>query len=178
MNSITRYAAIYGGCSGAVIIATIIGGTALADRISFAGSEFFGYLVMLVALIFIFVGIKRYRDIERGGIIRFLPAFGVGLAIALVAAFVYVLVWEVYLAATNYAFINDYIDGIRHAKQAAGVTGAALDRAMAPLEAMRTSYANPLFRLPMTFMEIAPVGAVVSLVSAALLRNPRILPAR
>ena len=43
---------------------------------------------------------------------------------------------------------------------------------------MRTQYANPLFRLPMTFIEIFPVGLLVALVSAALLRNPSFLPAR
>src|SRR3546814_12654255 len=35
-----------------------------------------------------------------------------------------------------------------------------------------------MFRLPMTFVEIFPVGVLVSLVSAAVLRNPRVLPAR
>jgi hypothetical protein len=48
---------------------------------------------------------------------------------------------------------------------------------MAKLESMRANYANPLFRIPMTFMEIFPVGFLVSLVSALLLRNPRVLPA-
>ena len=38
------------------------------------GTVWFGYLVMLVALTFIFVGVKRYRDVERGGGIKFLPA--------------------------------------------------------------------------------------------------------
>ena len=42
---------------------------------------------------------------------------------------------------------------------------------------MRASYANPLFRIPMTFMEIFPVGFLVALVSALLLRNPKILRA-
>jgi len=37
---------------------------------------------------------------------------------------------------------------------------------------------NPLFRLPMTFVEIFPVGLLIALVSAGLLRNPRFLPAR
>jgi hypothetical protein len=39
-------------------------------------------------------------------------------------------------------------------------------------------YADPLYRLPVTFIEIFPVGVLVSLISAAVLRNPRVLPAR
>jgi hypothetical protein len=39
-------------------------------------------------------------------------------------------------------------------------------------------YANPLFRIPMTFLEIFPWGILVSLISAALLKNSRFLPAR
>jgi hypothetical protein len=38
-------------------------------------------------------------------------------------------------------------------------------------------YNNPLFRMPMVFAEIFPVGLLIALVSAALLRNPRLLPA-
>ncbi|OYY70395.1 DUF4199 domain-containing protein [Sphingomonas sp. 28-63-12] len=178
MKQFAAFAAIYGLLSGSVIIAIILSGIVLADHVSFTGSAWFGYLVMLSAFTFIFVGIKRYRDVDRGGVIGFGRALGLGLAITAVAGIIYVLVWEAYLAATNYAFIDDYVDGIRRAKQAGGMTGAALARAMAPLEAMRVNYADPLFRLPMTFIEIAPVGLVVALVSAALLRNPRFMPAR
>ena len=39
-------------------------------------------------------------------------------------------------------------------------------------------YANPLIRMPITFIEIFPVGLVISLIAAALLRNSRFLPAR
>jgi len=46
------------------------------------------------------------------------------------------------------------------------------------MEVMRRQYANPLFRLPATFSEIFPVGLLIAVVSAALLRNPRFLPAR
>ncbi len=178
MNIVIRYAATYGLLSGIVIIAIIITGLQLADQVTFTGSEWFGYLVMLSALSFIFVGVKRFRDLERGGVIRFGAAFGIGAAIAVVAALAYVMVWEAYLAMTDYAFMDQYIAGIRKAKQAAGLAGDALAREMAPMEEMRVQYRNPLFRLPMTFLEIAPVGLVVALVSAALLRNPRILPSR
>ena len=110
--------------------------------------------------------------------IRFLPALGVGIAIAAVAGLAYVLTWEAYLALTHYRFMDDYIAGIISARRAAHASPAAVAAEMAKLAALKANYANPLFRLPMTFMEIAPVGLIVSLLSAALLRNPRILPAR
>ena len=172
-----KYALIYGFLSGLVIIVTMITGIVFSGHESFFSSEWFGYLVMLVALTFIFVGVKRYRDVERGGVIKFGVAFAMGLAIAAAAGVAYVAVWELYLAMTDYKFIDQYIAGIMRAKQAAGVSGAALAEQMAKLESMRAHYANPLFRIPMTFMEIFPVGFLVALVSAALLRNPRILPA-
>jgi hypothetical protein len=56
--------------------------------------------------------------------------------------------------------------------------GQAYEKAAAEIEALRRNYANPLFRLPMTFVEIFPVGLLIALVSAGLLRNPRFLPAR
>ena len=111
------------------------------------------------------------------GLIKFGIAFAMGLAIAAAAGVAYVAVWEIYLAMTDYKFMDQYIAGIMRAKQAAGISGAALAAEMAKLESMRANYANPLFRIPMTFMEIFPVGFLVSLVSALLLRNPRVLPA-
>ena len=85
--------------------------------------------------------------------------------------------WEVYLALTDYAFINQYTDSIIAGLQADGVVGAALDAEIENMEAMRESYANPFFRIPVTFLEIFPVGLVITLISAAVLRNSKVLPA-
>ncbi len=46
------------------------------------------------------------------------------------------------------------------------------------MEHFQAQYANPLLRMPMTFTEIFPVGVLVSLISAGLLRKPGFLPAR
>jgi hypothetical protein len=93
------------------------------------------------------------------------------------AGVAYVVVWEVYLAMTDYKFMDQYIAGMIRARQAAGASAEAIAAEMAKLEPMRVSYRSPLYRIPMTFMEIFPVGLLVSLVSAALLRNPKVLPA-
>ena len=173
-----KYALTYGLLSGLVIIATMLVGITMTGQDNFFSSELFGYLVMLVALTFIFVGVKRYRDVERGGVIKFVPALLMGLSIAAVAGLAYVVVWEIYLAATDYKFMDEYIAGILRAREAEGASAAAIAKEAASLEAMRVSYGNPLFRVPMTFLEIFPVGLLVALVSAALLRNPRVMPAR
>jgi hypothetical protein len=133
---------------------------------------------MLVALSAILVGVKQHRDQALGGVIRFRTALVIGLGIAAVASLAYVVVWEAYLAATGYVFMDQYTAQILEAKRAAGVTGAEYAKAVSEMEAMRRQYANPLFRMPMTFVEIFPVGLLIAFVSAALLRNPKFLPAR
>lgn len=172
-----KYALTYGALAGFAIIAVMLTGIVVADRDSFFYSMWFGYLVMLVAMTFMFVGVKRYRDIELGGVIRFKPAFLMGLGIALVAALAYILVWEIYLASTGYRFMDDYLAGIARDMQAQGRSAAEIAREMEGFEWMRANYPNPLVRIPITFLEIFPVGLLVALVSAALLRNPKLLPA-
>jgi hypothetical protein len=110
-------------------------------------------------------------------VIKFLPAFAMGLGIAICAGIAYACVWEIYLASTGYHFMDEYIAAILRHRQAEGASATELARMSAEMEPMRASYANPLFRIPMTFLEIFPVGLLVALISAALLRNPRLLPA-
>ena len=85
-----RYALIYGTIAGTIVISVISAGIAL-DRPNHTTSEWFGYLVMLLALSLIFVGVKRFRDVECGGVIGFGRALGLGLAIAIVAALIYIV---------------------------------------------------------------------------------------
>ncbi len=173
-----KYALIYGSLAGLVIISVMLTGILAGGQDSVFASMWFGYLVMLVAMTFMFVGVKRYRDIEHGGVIRFWPALKMGLAIAVVSALAYILVWEVYLAATGYRFMTDYLDSIAQGLAAQGRTPAQVAQEMAQYEWVRDNYGNPLIRIPLTFTEIFPVGLIAALVSAVLLRNPRLLPAR
>lgn len=178
MNPTLRYSMIYGGLAAIVLglFLAIVG--LLHERVAWVATMTFGFSVMLVAMSFVFVGVKRYRDVECGGVIRFWPALRLGLLIALVAGLAYVLMWELYLALTQYRFFDDYIAKMVRDAHASGKSAAEVARMTAEMDGMRASYGNPLFRLPMTFAEVAPVGVVVAMVSAALLKNPRMLPAR
>ncbi len=88
-----RIIAVYGAIAGVIVaIGMFINVSFIADY--GAMGMVAGYLSMLVALIFVFVGVKRYRDVHLGGVITFWKAVGVGLGIGLVASLFYILGWE------------------------------------------------------------------------------------
>jgi len=126
----------------------------------------------------VFVGIKQHRDVDRGGVIGFWSALAIGLGISFIAGIFYVVAWEAVQAMTQMDFASAYSQAIIASEQANGASAEALAKLSADMEAFKVQYADPMFRLPMTFVEIFPVGVLVSLVSAALLRNSRFLPAR
>lgn len=152
----TRTILTFGSISGLILAVLFLGTLSVMDT-SNPGNTVgmvVGFLTMFISLSIIFVGVKRYRDQELGGVIRFWTALKLGVGMALIASLFYVIGWEIYLAATDYAFVQSAI------------------------EMGYPDYANPAYRLPITFTEILPVALVVPLVSAALLRNPRFMPAR
>ncbi|MEM8492537.1 MAG: DUF4199 domain-containing protein [Pseudomonadota bacterium] len=166
----------YGSYSGILVIATLLLG-ALIGSAGAAVGELLGYLFMLVALSMIFIAIKRYRDQELGGVIRFWQGVTLGIGISLVAALAYVVGWEIYLNMTDYAFMDEYAQGVLDEAAAGGASEEALAQLRADTELAKENYARPLYRLSITFLEIFPVGIVVTLISAGLLRNPRLLRA-
>lgn len=170
----------YGALSGAIVggaLSLIV--VTMGDRMQHgATGMLIGYLTMLVGLSLVFLAIKRHRDAELGGVIRFWPAFGLGLGISFIASLIYAACWEATLAFTGMDFAGEYAAAVIEQKKAAGVSGEALTKLTAEMERFKTMYANPAYRLPMTFIEIFPVGVLVSLISATVLRNSRVLPAR
>ncbi len=165
----------YGTIAGAVVAIPMCAMTLFPEHVPLAYGALIGYTTMLIALSTVFVAIKRYRDQDRGGVIGFWRALGLGLAISFVASVLYVASWEAVQAATHMDFASDYAAAVIRGQQKKGVSGEALAKVTAEMEQFKIDYANPLFRLPMTFIEIFPVGVLVSLISAGLLRNRRFL---
>ena len=168
----------YGLISGVIIILGIMATILLKPSGQQHGSVWLGYLIMLVGLSSILLAVKQHRDQALGGVIKFWPAFLIGLGVAVVATIAYAAIWEVYMALTHYRFMDEYTASILAQKRAAGLSGEAYAKLVTEMDQMKRNYANPLYRVPMTMAEIFPVGLLVALVSAALMRNPKFLPAR
>jgi hypothetical protein len=173
-----RYILIYGVIAGALVGAPLSVMTlSMSGQAMMHYGMLVGYLTMLIALSAIFLAIKRHRDVDLGGVIRFWPALALGLGVSVVAGVIYVIAWEVSCAIVHADFAGAYAKAMIAEQQAKGVSGVALARFRGEMEQFKAQYANPLYRWPMTFAEIFPVGVIVSLVSAGLLRSSRFIPA-
>ncbi len=137
-----------------------------------------GYTTMLVALTGVFLGVKHYRDRMLGGVIRFVPALGVGLGISAVASLGWVIAWEISLAITKFDFVAVYNQMMLESAREEGASAERLAQIAKEGEAFGQMYANPIMRMGITFLEMFPIGVVISVISAGLLRNSRFLPAR
>jgi hypothetical protein len=173
-----RVILIYGIVGGLIVIAPMLWSAAGLPGGTLNGSVLYGYLIMLVALTSIFMGVKHYRDRALGGTIGFGIALLVGLGISAVASLLYVAGWEISLAMSKTDFAQSYARSLVNQAHARGATAQELQQVTAQAESFVRMYANPLYRTGMTFVEIFPVGMLVSLVSAGLLRFRALLPAR
>jgi hypothetical protein len=172
-----RIIIVYGSLAGVILVASLAA-VMLAGVHGGTLGMALGFLSMFIALSLVFVGTRKYRDEHLGGVIRFWKAFGVGLGISAVACLFYVLGWEAYMAATDHAFMAQYMQQAITDKAASGASAAGLEAFRSEMASFAKMYENPVLRLLITLSEIAPVGLIVPLVSAALLRNPAFFPAK
>jgi hypothetical protein len=162
----------FGLASGAILIAlSAMMLPCMNGTVDFDNSEILGYTTMVLAFLMVFFGVKSYRDNVAGGAIGFRKAFLVGLAISLITCAVYVIAWEI----TYFNFMPDFLDKytahVLAKMQADGESEAAIRKTAADLANMAKYYGNPLYNSAITFMEVFPVGLIVTLVSAAILRR-------
>jgi len=169
-----KNAIVFGSISGLILLIVLVTSTMLCyNNNDFSGNMWLGYSSMLVAFSFIFVGIKNERDKHSGGYISFGKAFKVGLYIALVASSVYVVTWLV----EYYVFIPDFMDKytahvLREATKD-GLTAAELKSKNDELNMYKGMYKNPLGVVVLTYLEVLPIGLIIALIAAAILkRNP------
>jgi len=142
------------------------------DGVDMEHGELAGYVTMIVALSVIFVGIKTYRDKHLSGFISFGKAFRIGLYISLVASTVYVASWMVMSQTIAKDFMSEYVEQSVLELQKSGKPQTQIDTEIKDLEEFRELYKNPIVKAGVTYMEILPVGLLISLIAAALLKRP------
>ena len=170
---------IYGLIAGVIVGAMMMITMPLYESgtLKLENGEWLGYTTMVIALSMVFFGMKSYRDNHLGGSITFGNALKVGLLITLIAALIYAFSWEITRLNMKGDFMTLYGEKQIEKMKIEGATEAALIEAKKKMDDFGLMYKNPFIRFGITLMEIAPVGILISLLSAGLLRKKNFLPA-
>lgn len=161
------------------VLASVLMASTLPFEDKIGHSYLVGYAAIVASFLLVYFGIRSYRNNIGGGKISFGRAFTVGILITLITCLFYVATWEVIFHFCMPDFMVKYSAAVLQKMRAAGATEAAIQAKTVALQASTESYNNPLVRIPMTFMEPFPVGLLITLISAAVLRrkaNPQTEP--
>ena len=167
----TKTVLTFGLISGFMISVLMGGSLLLADKIGSGHSMALGYTIMVASFLLIYFGIRSYRDNTLLGHISFGRAFACGILITLITTVCYVAMWEI----LYFNFMPHFMDGYFAAQirnvQSAGLDAATTARKVAEIRHSQQLYQNPLVNIAYTFIEPLPVGLLITLISAAMLRR-------
>jgi Protein of unknown function (DUF4199) len=180
MRKVVLTFGLIGGLIIAVLVWVITGIGCDGDLLNLDYAMFVGYAAMLISLTMVFFGIKSYRDNYAGGQITFWKGVQIGILIALIGGVMY---WA---GAVSYAvahpgfverFTVKFTEHTCNKLRERGAPQSEIDQALADSEQMRKMLGNPVIFFFVCLMEFMPVGIIVTIISAALLRKRELLPA-
>ena len=166
----------FGLISGVIIAALMWLMLAMMKAGFTSHSLLMGYATMIIALSLVFFGIKSYRD-NNGGKITFFKGLQIGILISLISAVCYGISWEAYYRTSGSEFMQQYTAQYIDQMRAKGSSDDEIAKTQKEMDDFGELYKNFFVRFGMTLMEILPVGIVVTLISAGLLRRKELLPA-
>jgi len=144
----------YGFFSLIAAVVLFLAALVLGQELSSTTQMVIGYISMTISLLFVFFGIKHYRDQENNGSITFRKAFILGIFISVFAAVGFAIIDYIYTAVINPDWIANYVQTQRDL----GYEGEIPDH---------TSSSLAVFM----FLIVMVVGIIITILSALILQR-------
>ncbi len=149
--------------AGSAIIQFII-----FPKCSFETQEVIGYLTILLAMIFVFMGIRHYRNHVNKGTLSFGQGLKIGVLIILVPSVFFGLFDIFYSKIINPNWQNDYVN---HYAEKIRSTSSP-EQAQAKLDQLHSQvemFNNPLMQFVIMFGTVFVIGFIVTIISSLTL---------
>jgi len=160
------------------IISGILSSLMMASTMPFIdkiGHGAYGYLVgyttIVLSFLLVYFGIRSYRDTTGEGQITFARGFTIGIAITVISCLFYVVTWQILYFNFMHNYMDNYNAHVIDKLKASGATAAQIQTQIEQMKKFKQMYENPFFNAAVTFIEPFPVGLVMTLLSAAILRK-------
>jgi len=137
---------------------------------SYSVQEAIGYITMVVSLVFVFFGIRHYRDNVNNGRVSFGKALLIGFLISLFAGLGFGVVDYIYTTVINPDFAQEYLTTMV-ADMKANLPADEFETQKAILEQQMEEYGGSGFMAFIMFATVAMIGLVISIISALILQR-------
>ena len=164
---------IYGLIGGLITVAGFFLWPVLAGEDSPTDMDYgqlIGYGFMLIALSTVFFGLRTFRE-KNGGTLTFKEGFLNGMIVVVIASVIYVIGWMIYYPNFMPDFVDTYTNSQIELLKQKDYTEEELAQEIDSLKDSMEMYQKPYIMSSVSFMEIFPVGLVMTLAFALILRR-------
>src|SRR5687768_7983610 len=161
----------YGFLAALVIVVLSAGSFLLTSKtLDYDTQEVIGYLTIFISMIFVFLGIKHFRDRINHNTLSFGEGLKVGILIVLIPSVFFGLFALLYTEVLNPSwgeqYYSHYIASIKDRLPAEEVAAA-----VKKVEKEKEMFANPGLQFILMFITVFTIGFIVSIISALSLRR-------
>lgn len=163
----------FGLISGAIAAVLMLATMPFIERIGFDKGMYVGYTGMVLAFLMVFFGIRSYRENVGDGEITFGRAFSIGILITLISSVCYVITWEIIYFGFNPDFCDKYATYVVEKARASGASAQVIEATRQKMRDLTALMNNPFLNAAMSFVEPLPVGLLITVISALVLRKKK-----
>ena len=156
----------YGIYAGLVLVALSIISTSFMYQLGYTMAEVLGYAGILIALSFIFFGLRHYRDVQNAGHLKFGEGLKLGTLITLLPS-TFMFVWSILF----FAIWGDEFQVWADAHYQESMSSAEYVAYQEQLTQMGNLYTNPFFQGLIMFLTVFILGFIVTIISTLILQK-------
>lgn len=141
-------------------------------NVAYGNAEIAGYLTMILSMVFVFMGIRHYRDRVNSGSLSFGQGLKVGVLIILIPSVSFGLFDILYTEVLNPSWSADYI---RHYEEKIKATGppVEVDKKLKKLHDDMEMFGNPIFQFLLMAGTVFIIGFIATIISSLTLMRKR-----
>ena len=142
----------------------------LMKKLDYNQMEIAGYLTMLLSMIFVYFGLRYYRDEKNNGILTFGQGLKLGSLIVLFPSIFFGLFDVLYVKVLNPDWESDALAGMKRG----GMSDAEFQTKSTEFTRDVELFSNPFFQFVIMFLTVFIIGFIVTIISSLALRRNQV----
>ena len=153
-----------------MIVMLVVSFFIFKDKENWEAQEILGYITIVISLLFVYFGIRHWRDNYNNGNLTFGQGLKLGTLITLFPAVAFGLFSWIEMSVLDPEFSNKYYSHYSQ-KLKASTPPEKLQKALQKLESEKEMFANPLLQFFFMFLTVFLIGIVITVISSLILHR-------